>query len=211
MTALFCLVSGCAQNCDLIFDENKQLSDQNAQLQRNLETATEQITQLKSQLSTISGIDPNINISDIISVDQIKIADRTGFFDKDYKGLDETLIVYLKTLDQYGDAIKGAGAVNIEIWDLSLNEDKAKLASWKITPNQLKNSWASSMMTNYYRLTFDISKFENITASDITVKVTFTDYLTGKVLEKQKVITAKPAPKQTANFRYHRKSIASID
>ncbi len=189
----FGFLQGC-QESNLVIEENKQLTDTNVELRRQISELSSQNLQLKSQIATLSGTDPNVNIENIISVAKIKIADRTGFFDKDYNGVKETFICYVKTYDQFGDAIKGAGSVDIEVWDLSLPEEQAKLASWSISPEELKNEWASAMMTNYYRLVFDISNIEKVEFRNITLKVRFTDYLTGKVFEEQVVIDGIPSP-----------------
>ena len=53
----------------------------------------------------------------------------------------------------------------------------------------LKMKWASTVMTNYFRLRFDVIELlKDADAEELTVKVTFTDYITGKVLRKQAVI-----------------------
>ena len=43
-------------------------------------------------------------------------------------------------------------------------------------------------MTNYYRLTFDIAEIPAGQGQELTVKVRFVDYVTGKTLTAQKVI-----------------------
>ena len=43
-------------------------------------------------------------------------------------------------------------------------------------------------MTSYFRLTFDVSELLGDNEKELTVKVTFTDYITGNILRKQKVI-----------------------
>ncbi|GAH67953.1 unnamed protein product, partial [marine sediment metagenome] len=53
---------------------------------------------------------------------------------------------------------------------------------------ELKKLWFATLITINYRLTFDVA--DKITGDEeaLTVKVTFTDYLTGKVFTEQKVI-----------------------
>jgi hypothetical protein len=43
-------------------------------------------------------------------------------------------------------------------------------------------------MTSYYRLTFDAAGVPPADRQELTVKVAFTDYLTGKVLRRQAVV-----------------------
>ena len=62
------------------------------------------------------------------------------------------------------------------------------LASWKLEPEEIKTLWASTLMTNYYRLTFDVGEILDGKGQELTVKVRFTDYISGKTLTAQKVI-----------------------
>jgi hypothetical protein len=60
---------------------------------------------------------------------------------------------------------------------------------WEIGPEELKGLWASTIMTSYFRLTNNVSELlMDVTTEELTVKVTFTDYITGKVFRKQAVI-----------------------
>lgn len=143
---------------------------------------------LQSQLLTLSGLDPTAKIINIVTVDKIEVAQRTSIYDKDRDGIKESLIVYLKTLDEYGDAIKAAGQVDVELWNLDLPPEQSKIVSWTIKPSELKNKWAGTVMTNYYRLVFDVLPVLDATKGNLTVKVSFTDYLTGKKFSEQVAI-----------------------
>jgi hypothetical protein len=68
---------------------------------------------------------------------------------------------------------------------------RAKVAQWRVEPSQLKKLWFAGFTAANYKLTFDvadkISELESVSGG-LTVKVTFTDYLTGKVLNEEKLI-----------------------
>ena len=119
---------------------------------------------------------------------RIKIGRRSGLFDRDNDGKKEKLIVYVKTIDEAGDAVKAAGEVVVQLWDLNAEEGEALLGKWEIGPAELKRMWAGTVMTNYYRLEFDVSELVKAEQQELTVKVRFTDYVTGKVFGEQKVI-----------------------
>lgn len=181
-------IVGCQDRCPLVLEENKTLSDQNQQLKKDLDQVQIENLQLTKQLMNLSGISPEVRLEHIITVEDIELAKRTGLFDKDYNSAKESLIVYLKTIDKFGDSIKGAGIVDVELWDLSLPTEQAKLKSWHISPEELKENWAGSMMTSYYRLTFDVDDILKTNEGVLTVKIRFLDYLTGKSFEKQRAI-----------------------
>ncbi len=181
-------VVGCQDRCPLVLEENKTLSEQNLQLKKDLDQAQLENLQLTRQLMNLGGIPPEVRLENIITVEDIELAKRTGLFDKDYNNANEMLIVYLKTIDKYGDSIKGSGSVDVELWDLSLPTEQAKLKSWHISPEELKENWAGAMMTSYYRFTFDVADILKENEGILTVKVRFLDYLTGKDFEKQRTI-----------------------
>lgn len=181
-------VVGCQKSNPLVLEENKTLSEQNQQLKQELDQVQIENLQLTKQLMNISGISPEVRLGNIITVENVELAKRTGLFDKDYNNSKESLIVYLKTIDKYGDSIKGAGSVDIELWDLSLPTEQAKLKSWHISPEELKEKWAGTMMTSYYRFTFEVADVLKENKGILTVKVRFIDYLTGKDFEKQRAI-----------------------
>ncbi len=59
---------------------------------------------------------------------------------------------------------------------------------WDVGPGELRKSWYKTVLAVNYRLTFDIS--DKVVSFDepLTAKVTFTDYLSGKVFKDQRVI-----------------------
>jgi len=83
-----------------------------------------------------------------------------------------------------------AGAVDVQLWDLNKTDSEALLDEWRVEPEELKKLWFATMITINYRLTFDVADKIESMEEPLTVKVTFTDYLTGKVFKEQKVIKA---------------------
>ncbi len=62
------------------------------------------------------------------------------------------------------------------------------LAKWHVKPDELKKLWFDTVLTSNYRLAFDVNDIVKSFDKPLTVKVTFTDYLSGKVFEEQKII-----------------------
>ena len=98
------------------------------------------------------------------------------------------LVVYLKTIDDMGDVIKSPGAVKIELWNLNAKPQEALLKSWQIEPKDLRKNWSGSLLTSYYKLQFDVSSILGKKEKELTLKVEFTDYLTGKIFKQQRVV-----------------------
>ncbi|MCP4613119.1 MAG: hypothetical protein GY845_30875 [Planctomycetes bacterium] len=165
------------------------LTIEQQQLMSQLEQSKAENEKLTKQIHTLSGLPEQLKGQNLYSVQNIEIGKYTGLFDKDKDGTKEKLIVYIEPLDEQGDVIKAAADIEVELWDLSKTDGSALLAKWPPTkPDELKKLWFDSMLKVNYRLTFDVTDKVKSVDEPLTVKVTFTDYLSGKVFKKQKVI-----------------------
>ncbi len=181
--------------CDNAYTESplqervETLTIQQKQLESQLEQSTAKNEQLTKQIHILSGLPEQLKGENLYNLQNVEIGKYTGFFDKDKDGTKEKLIVYIEPIDEQGDVIKAAADIEVELWDLSKTDGSALLAKWPpIKPDELKSLWFASMLKVNYRLTFDIADKVKSFDEPLTVKVTFTDYLSGKVFKKQKVI-----------------------
>jgi len=193
LSSVFCLcfAAGCESTNSKIIPLAKQiqtLRKEKTQLTRQIEQSRAENEQLKKQLQVLADLPPEVKLENLYDLQKIKITRYTNLYDKDKDGRKETLIVYIQPIDENGDIIKATGAVDVQLWDLNKENGQALLGQWHVEPGQLKKLWFATFITINYRLTFDtadkIDRFEE----PLTVKVTFTDYLTGKVFKEQKVI-----------------------
>jgi hypothetical protein len=165
------------------------LTIQQTQLESQLEQSRAENEQLQKQIHTLSGLPEQLKGENLYSIQNVVVGRYTGFFDKDKDGTKEKLIVYIEPIDEQGDIIKAAADIEVELWDLSKTDGSALLAKWPaVKPDELKNLWFAGVVKDNYRLTFDITDKVESFDEPLTVKVTFTDYLSGKVFKKQKVI-----------------------
>ena len=188
---VFGAACGCQEESQVsLWDQIKQLGQEKVTLREQNEKLQSENEELKKQIQTLSAIDPQIRAEAVATMKKIDIGKRSGLFDKDSDGIKEKLIVYVRPSDETGDTVKTPGSVEVQLWDLDSESSEAMLASWQLGPEQIKTLWASTLMTNYYRLTFDVSEILDGQAQELTVKVRFTDYMTGKSLTAQKVINS---------------------
>jgi len=163
------------------------LREEKRQLTRQIEQSRDQNEELKKQLEVLSGL-PAEKLENLYELRKIKITRYTGFYDKDNDGTKETLIVYIQPIDEENDIVKATGAVDVQLWDLNRNNGEALLGAWRVEPDELKKLWFATLITINYRLTFDVAGKIESTEEPLTVRVTFTDYLSGRVFTEQKVI-----------------------
>ncbi len=164
------------------------LKQEKKQLARQIEQSKAEAEQLKKQLQILSDLPPEAKFENLYHLQKIKITRYTNLYDKDKDGKKEKLIVYIQPIDEEGDIVKATGAVDVQLWDLNKENGQALLGQWHVKPDELKKLWFATLITINYRLTFDVA--DKITGDEeaLTVKVTFTDYLTGKVFTEQRVI-----------------------
>lgn len=186
------LVTGCAnpEKKDSTDVQIEQFKQENKQLQKQIKQSDKENEQLKQQVQVLSGLPENVKLENLNRIEHLKIGRYTGFFDKDNDGKKEKLIVYLYPTDEQGDAMKATGTAEVQLWDLNKTDGQAMLGQWKVEPDELKKLWFETLVSIYYRLTFDVADIVENLEEPPTVKVTFTDYLTGKVFNEQKVIKA---------------------
>ncbi|MBA7680796.1 hypothetical protein ES703_89117 [subsurface metagenome] len=157
-------------------------------LARQIEKSKLENKDLKKQIRVLSDLPPGVKTENLYRLQRIKITKYTDFYDKDKDGRKEKLIVYIQPLDEDGDIIKAVGAVDVRLQDPNKNKDQAPLGQWHVEPNQLKKLWLATFISTNYKLTFDVAdKIEGL-KEPLTVKVTFTDYLTGNVFNEEKKI-----------------------
>ena len=168
--------------------EIKTLKQEKTQLTRQIEQSKSETEQLKEHIQVLSALPPEVNLENLDRLQRIRITGYSNLYDKDKDGRKEKLIVYIQPIDRDGDIIKAAGAVDVQFWDLNKDNGQALLGQWHVEPNELKKLWLARFLTTNYRLTFDVADKIDEYEEPLTVKVTFTDYLTGKVFKEQKVI-----------------------
>jgi hypothetical protein len=169
----------------------QQLTAEKTDLQNQLEQARVEKNQLLKQTENLSKLPPDKRSDAIYNIKSVKIGKFTNFYDED-KTPSATgrkkLVVYVEPIDETGDAVKAGGAVEVQLWDLNKKENEARLAQWQVEPNELKTLWLGGMLSSSYRLSFDAAGIVEKLDRPLTVKVNFTDYLSGAVFTEQFII-----------------------
>ncbi len=165
----------------------EQVTEQKAQLTRDIELLKAENFQLREQIKALSVIPADKKVNPY-KLSRIQVAKYSNFYDKNEDGKREKLIVYVQPYDEDGDNFKAAGTVNVQLWNLDNPNGQALLAQWTVEPPDLHKLWFSGVVTTGYRLMFDTPASVEPLAEPLTLKVTFTDYLSGEVFRDQTAI-----------------------
>ena len=156
--------------------------------ENQIQKLQEENDSLRRQIETLSALSPEIRLKAISVPEKIRIRSRSGFYDKDRDGKKEVLKVYVQPIDSAGDKIKASGSVRVQLWDVNADADAALLKEWQVGPEELKQMWVGTLLTHYYRLSFDVSDMPGGRDRELKLKVSFTDYVTGKVFQEHKMV-----------------------
>ena len=184
------LPAGCNRDIrQSFFDDIKTLDTQNDTLENKVARLQAENTQLKQQVNALSGLDVSDKQKAMPVVEKFTLTKRTGFVDKNSDGISDTLVVYVQPFDRDDDAIKAPGQLTATLWNLELTEAPALMYTWDFPPDQLSGQWSHAFTTNYYKLTLPVEPDKFHPGKEYTLKVNFTDYISGRTFDTQKAIT----------------------
>jgi len=114
---------------------------------------------------------------------------------EDYDGQpgDDGVTVYLKPLDKAGDIVKVAGDIRIQLFDLANPPRRNLIGEYNFGVDEVGKFWHGKLMTYHYTLKCPW-RHGPPEHREITIRATFVDYLTKRVMTAQTTCTVRPPP-----------------
>ncbi len=197
---LACLVAltGCADPCEqklqALRDEVIEAEDRIEELQEENRQLAGSLQSQEKLIQRLRGLSEK-RMSNLFTVESIELGDYTTGANLDDTPGDDGVRVRLVPIDAAGSPLKAAGSVKIQLYDLA-QEDNPLVGKCSFGVEGIGDYWSSHFGTYHYRFE---CKFSRVPAHEkITVRVEFTDYLTGTVARAQKVITVDLPSAQTS-------------
>jgi hypothetical protein len=186
------LLPGCAHTDALeLRRENEKLKESIATKDHELVSQQSTIQELNQQLAVVRAFKPD-DLQKIYYPEKLAIDSLTGGENYDGQPGDDGVTVYLKPIDRDGDVIKVAGDIRVELFDLSKPSDNL-IAKLHVPVEQVSKNWYGKLMTYHYTVRVPWQKGPPGNP-EITVRATFVDYLTQRVLTAQTVVKVKLGP-----------------
>ena len=167
--------------------ENQQLRDQVADLERRHAADMAQIRAMESAAGgNASATLPQDRLERLFTVHGLTLGRLTGV------SPEGELKVYATPTEDSGHDLKAAGSFIVELFDLAKG-DNARIGRWEFPLEQARKNWVGQALLHTYVLTCPWQTRPE--HSELTLKVSFTDALTGRTFDTQKLIHVKlPLP-----------------
>jgi hypothetical protein len=167
-----------------------RLQRANEDLRQQVRTLDSDLARRERRIQTLLALGEK-RLDLLFHVDHIKLGRYTAGVDLDDESGDDAVRVHLEPRDEHGSTIKAAGSVRIQLFDLAADEGEHLLFTCEYPVEKVADYWASGFITNHYK--FDCRWKQPPAGPKVTVRVEFTDYLTGRKFTAQKVAEVKLA------------------
>lgn len=188
------LLAGCQAPHRQAAEQNVELTDKQAQvsrLQDQVAKLKSQINELESQIATLQGLGEK-RLDVVFHPQRIELGKMNSGFREAGQSADAGVRVFVRPVDEQGSTIKAAGDVRVELFDLANPADRQYLGFCSYPADQVSKYWVTAFASQY---AFECRWPGTPPAHpEVTVRVVFVDYLTGKTLTAQAVVKVKPAP-----------------
>jgi hypothetical protein len=187
--ALFSFL-GCAKPNTVNIDLRKQIDQLQSQAEylKRLHAADQATIAGMKGATTIPTLGED-RLSELFTTHGLKFGRITGGWDTDPdKPGDKGLQIAIVPTDDQGQPLKAAGSFDVEAFDLAKSKDN-RIGHWTFDLQQTRDAWLGQAMMYSYVLK---SPWQRVPEHEqITVRVTFTDALTGRKFTEQREVRVK--------------------
>jgi hypothetical protein len=180
--------NGAAQVGDLSGELRQARADLEACRKRQADLSAA-LSEKEEVVSRLRGLGEK-RLEKLHHVARIELGRYTGGVDMDGRFGDDAVKVYLHPVDRDGSTIKAAGEATVQLYDLAAPAGEQLLGEYKWPAEELSRQWSSGLFTYHYSFVCPWRSGPPEHA-DVTVRVAFVDYLTGRQFTAQKVCKVK--------------------
>jgi len=170
----------------------KQLEEAVADRDRQLAALQTTIDEQRKRINEIRAFKPE-DLERTFYPEKIVIASLSGGDDYDGQPGDDGITVHLRPVDRDGDAVKVAGDIRIELYDLANPPDQNLVGVYEVPVDRVREHWYGKLATYHYTIRCPWPK-DPPRHDEITIRAVFRDYLTQRVMTAQSVCRVKLPP-----------------
>ncbi len=164
--------------------ENRELAEQVARLERDIALRVAEIDALEQQLSQGAALEPGER-GKLPRFVAVRLDRYSGFLDTDGDGVDDTLRLYVHTLDQEGRFMPIAARAAVQVVSLEPGAAPRVLLERTFEPGEFEASYRSGFMGTHYTLEMALpgDVFAGVESATVTLAVT--DLATGVTAKRE--------------------------
>jgi|GEM_PF-2019777 len=168
---------------DKVQAQQQQLLMKDAQLKRQ----AVEIRELRARPTQIP-------LDDLVHLEKVDIDTLSGGYDENRDGRPDGIRVYLRLYDQFNGRMRATGAVEVRLLDLSQPAERQVVGQVKLDKDQLNDCWYGALLSSeHYTISVPWKDASNSPLSQpITVLVSFSDLLSGRTYDAQRVVNVVP-------------------
>ncbi len=188
------MLAGCKAPHREAAQENVELAGSRAQTERLQDQTAHlqaRIDELEGQVKTLQELGDK-RLSLIFHPYRIEVSSKSAGLREANVTFDSGVRVYVRPVDEQGSTLKAAGAVKIELFDLASSAGEQNLGTCNYPVEQIAKYWLDSGFVNQYM--FECRWQRPPAHNEVTARVVFTDYITGRSFTEQRVIKVAPSP-----------------
>jgi hypothetical protein len=195
------LVSVVAAGCDsvpgadyrAVQRELLTTQEQVARLERQVAQEQQANRTLQEQVAQARGVDPQ-SLDQLVAPVKIQLEGQSGGFDSDEKAGHDGVILYIQPIDAQGHVIKVAGAIDVTVLDLAEPQGRQVVAECQFDVPTSMSLWSGRLWTHHFTVRCPFPPGRLPRHNELTVRVEFTDLLTGRTLTAQAVFQIELPP-----------------
>jgi len=175
---------GCQSPGDQMYRLQKQVDSQKArvvELEERIITLQKQSDDQKQQIITLQRIAPDRMAKLEVPV-KIELDKLSGGYEEPGRAGDAGVVAYVRPIDADGDVIKAAGSIVMDVFDLANPPERHLVAHCELDVDHTRQAWRGRLWTNHFtvKCPWPPPARKPPEHRALTIRVQFTDYLTGK-------------------------------
>lgn len=166
----------------------EKLKEENVALQATIDQQEELILQLRDL--------GDKRLKNLFTVDKIELGRYTGPANLDDEPGQDGVRVRFTPIDRVGTPIKRAGTVEIKLFDLADDESPQQIGRCTIAVEKIGEYWSGHFGTFHFSIPCRWDRPPS--KQEMTIRVAFTEYLTGRVFTAQTNVQVETPQKQNS-------------
>lgn len=187
------LSSGCVS--DSAADLRQEIRDLRGSVRKKDNQLVAQkatIDELQRRLDIARSLKPE-DLKNVFHPQTLRITKLSGGYENDGQPGDDGVAVYLQPIDADGDVLKVAGDIRIQLYDLAADVQNNLIGEYLIPVDQIGKLWHGKLMTHHFSIKCPWPGAAP-KHPEITIRATFVDYLTERVVSAQSTCQVKLPP-----------------